>query len=111
MDRIFERGLLYDFYGELLTPHQQKIYSGVVMEDMSLGELSEEEGISRQGIHDLIKRCDKILEDYENKLHLIERFRNIRNTVDDMSDLIENVDNDEIKKSLSADLIKITEEL
>lgn len=41
MDRIFEQTLLYDFYGELLTPHQQKIYEEAVFNDMSLGEISE----------------------------------------------------------------------
>ena len=75
MDKIIERGLLFDFYGELLTDHQQKIYSEAVFNDLSLSELSEEEGISRQGIHDLIKRCDKSLQEYEEKLGLIKRFQ------------------------------------
>ena len=78
MDKIIERGLLFDFYGELLTKHQQKIYSDAVFNDLSLSELSEETGISRQGIHDLIRRCDKQLEQYESKLHLIERFKTIK---------------------------------
>ncbi|MCH5342620.1 MAG: YlxM family DNA-binding protein [Acetatifactor sp.] len=81
MDRIFERTLLYDFYGELLTPHQQNIYECVVFDDMSLGEVAEEQGISRQGVHDLIKRCDKILQEYERKLHLVERFSGAREKI------------------------------
>ena len=74
MEKIFEQALLYDFYGELLTEHQRNIYEDAVFHDMSLGEIAEEKGISRQGVHDLIKRCDKILQDYESKLHLVERF-------------------------------------
>lgn len=74
MEKIFEQALLYDFYGELLTPHQQSIYEDAVYNDMSLGEIAQERGISRQGVHDLIKRCDRILQDYESKLHLVERF-------------------------------------
>ena len=74
MEKIVEQGLLYDFYGELLTEHQKKIYEDAVFNDMSLSEIAEEAGISRQGVHDLIKRCDKILRDYEDKLHLLERF-------------------------------------
>ena len=46
MDKIFEKGLLYDFYGDLLTSHQQKIYEDAVYGDLSLGEIAEQEGIS-----------------------------------------------------------------
>lgn len=74
MERIFEQALLYDFYGELLTEHQRNIYEDAVFNDMSLSEIAQEQGISRQGVHDLIKRCDKILLEYESKLHLVERF-------------------------------------
>ncbi len=88
MDKIFERGLLFDFYGELLTPHQQKIYSEAVFNDLSLSELSESEGISRQGIHDLIKRCDKQLTAYEEKLHLIEKFQRIKKEATKIKDIV-----------------------
>lgn len=81
MEKIFEQGLLYDFYGELLTEHQRSIYEDAVFNDMSLGEIAEERGISRQGVHDLIKRCDKILQDYESKLHLVERFAKAKETI------------------------------
>ena len=74
MDRIYKQTMLFDFYGELLTEHQRAVYTDALYNDMSLGEIAEERGISRQGVHDLIKRCDKILLDYENKLHLVERF-------------------------------------
>ena len=66
MEKIVEQGLLYDFYGELLNEHQRRIYEDAVMNDMSLSEIAQEAGISRQGVHDLIKRCDKTLEDYES---------------------------------------------
>lgn len=81
MDKIYEQTMLFDFYGELLTEHQRSIYEDAVYNDMSLGEIAEERGISRQGVHDLIKRCDKILQDYESKLHLVERFVRAKETV------------------------------
>ncbi len=81
MEKIFEQALLYDFYGELLTAHQQSIYEDAVYNDMSLGEIAAERGISRQGVHDLIKRCDKILADYESKLHLVERFQKAKKQI------------------------------
>ena len=65
MEKIVEQGLLYDFYGELLTEHQRQIYERIVYENLSLSEIAEEQGISRQGVHDLVKRCDKTLLGYE----------------------------------------------
>ena len=49
---------------------------------MSLSEIAEEQGISRQGVHDLIRRCDKALADYEKKLHLLEKFTRVKETVE-----------------------------
>ena len=68
MKDIFKSSLLYDFYGELLTEHQKAIYEDVVFNDLSLSEIAKEKGISRQGVHDMIKRCDRILNGYEEKL-------------------------------------------
>lgn len=81
MEKFVEQTLLYDFYGELLTERQRQVYESVVLEDYSLSEVAEELGISRQGVHDMIKRCNRILEDYEDKLHLVEKFLNIRRQV------------------------------
>ena len=81
MNRLYEQTMLFDFYGELLTEHQRRVYEDAVYQDMSLGEIAEELGISRQGVHDLIRRCDKILLDYESKLHLVERFDRAKETV------------------------------
>ena len=67
MEKIVEQGLLYDFYGELLTEHQRRIYEDMVLNDLSPSEIAKEQGISRQSVHDLKKRCDKILEEYETK--------------------------------------------
>ena len=87
MDKIFEQNLLYDFYGELLTAHQRNVYEAAVYNDMSLSEIAEEQGISRQGVHDLIKRCDKTLSDYESKLHLVERFMRAKEKIRQIEEL------------------------
>ena len=81
MDEILEQTLLYDFYGELLTEHQQKVYEDVVFNDLSYSEVAKEQGISRQGIYDMIKRINRILIGYEEKLHLVEKFIHIREKV------------------------------
>lgn len=104
MEKIVEQGLLYDFYGELLTEHQRRIYEDVVFNDMSLSEIAEEQGISRQGVHDLIRRCDKALQAYEAKLHLMEKFQSVKRTVAQ----IEQVSSEENVKLLAR---RILEEL
>lgn len=96
MEKFVERTLLYDFYGELLTERQRQVYENVVLEDYSLSEVAEELGISRQGVHDMIKRCDKALADYEGKLHLVERFINIREQVMRIHQLASGSDAEEI---------------
>ena len=64
MEKILKQSLLYDFYGVLLNNHQKNIYEEYIINDMSLSEIAEQQGISRQGVHDIIKRCDKALEEY-----------------------------------------------
>lgn len=95
MDEILKQSLLYDFYGELLTEHQKEIYEQFIVEDLSLSEIAKDAGISRQGVHDLIRRCDKILEDYEAKLHLVEKFLSIKEKVHQINGLLEEAPADE----------------
>lgn len=89
MNEILEQALLYDFYGELLTEHQKEIYEQFVLEDLSLGEIAKEAGISRQGVHDLIKRCNQTLKDYEDKLQLVAKFVAIKDKVKQIDDLLD----------------------
>ena len=84
MEKIVEQGLLYDFYGELLTEHQKQIYEAAVYDDMSLTEIADEHGISKQGVHDLIKRCTRTLQEYEDKLHMIRRFDAIKKKAEEL---------------------------
>ena len=81
MEEKLEQAYLYDFYGELLNEHQRQVYEDFVFNDLSLGEIASEEGISRQGVADLIKRCNKTLLDYEAKLHLVEKFMSIKSDI------------------------------
>ncbi len=65
---------LYDFYGDLLGEKQKRLYEASRFQDLSLSEIAENEGISRQGVHDLLKRTEGKLVEYEEKLRLVERF-------------------------------------
>ena len=106
MDKILEKNLLYDFYGELLTEHQKNIYGDLLYGDLSLSELAQTYGISRQGIHDLIKRCDRLLSDYEDKLHLVEKFISVKTSAGDIIKLCneDKADLESIKK-LADDIV------
>ena len=72
--KIVEQGLLYDFYGELLTKHQQSVYEDVVFNDLSSVKLQMNRHYP-SGVHDLIRRCDRTLLGYEEKLGLIAKFQ------------------------------------
>ena len=78
MEEFVKQALLYDFYGELLTDRQKQVYESVVIDDCSLSEAAEELGISRQGVHDMVRRCTNTLEEYEKKLGLVEKFLKIK---------------------------------
>jgi len=104
MDKIVKQGLLYDFYGELLTEHQKQIYEDAVYNDMSLAEIAQEQGISRQGVHDLIKRCNKILQSYEEKLHLVEKFTDAKRKlkeIDELAKVSESLSKEELREQIS----------
>ncbi|KRN88608.1 putative DNA-binding protein [Ligilactobacillus ceti] len=65
---------LFDFYEPLLTKKQMEYISLYYRDDFSLGEIAENYAVSRQAVYDNIKRTEKILEEYENKLHLYQAF-------------------------------------
>lgn len=87
MEKIVRQGILFDIYGKLLTERQYQIYSDVVFGDLSLSEAADVYGISRQGVHDHIKRCDKLLEGYEEKLRILDTDRQIQALADAALDI------------------------
>ena len=87
METKIELAYLYDFYGELLNEHQRQIYEDFVLNDLSLGEIASDEGISRQAVHDMVKRTSKKLIEYEKKLHLVEKFMHIKENVGQIHEL------------------------
>lgn len=74
IDKMFEIGLLYDFYSELLTPHQKRISQLYFEDNYTLAEIADETGISRQAVHDAVSKSEKSLRGYEEKLGLAKRF-------------------------------------
>ncbi len=80
--------MLYDFYGELLTPKQAQAIDLYYNEDLSLAEIAEPMEISRQGVRDTIKRGEKLLFSMEERLGLVNRFMNLE---EEMQDVIKDV--------------------
>lgn len=114
MEKIVEQNLLFDFYGELLTGHQQKVYQDAVFNDMSLSEVADNYGISRQGVHDLLKRCDKTMQEYEDKLQLISRFAAVKEKllkIQELTDSLEDGCLQEGKRQIRKLAAEILEEL
>ena len=77
--------MLLDFYGELLTEKQRQCYDLHYNEDLSLAEIAEQSGISRQAVWDNIRRAEAALQDIEEKTGLIRRFQETRRTLDELS--------------------------
>lgn len=75
IEERLELSLLYDFYGALLKENQRRMFEASVLEDYNFSEIAQDEGITRQGAYDTVKRATKQLEMYEGKLGLVERFR------------------------------------
>lgn len=73
IEKLLHISLLFDFYGQLLTVRQRELVELYFQNDLSLGELAGEFGVSRQAIHDILKRAREILEEYEAKLGLVQR--------------------------------------
>ncbi len=75
VEKTIQISMLYDFYGELLTPRQKEVLQYYYEENYSLSETAEELGVSRQAVHDTIHKAEKALRSYEQKLGLVERFK------------------------------------
>ena len=78
MDDVLYKSLLYDYYGALLTDKQREVFEMYYLTDMSLSEIAENSGVSPQGISDMLKRSEKLLSKYEQKLNLIAGNNGIR---------------------------------
>lgn len=77
-NQTYRMTMLYDFYGELLTDRQKEFFDLYYNDDLSLSEIAENAGISRQGVRDVIVRAEGIMQEFEDKTGLIRRFEAMR---------------------------------
>ena len=104
MNDLFEQSILYDIYGILLDEKQRLVYEYHVIDDLSFNEIGEELNLSRQAVHDLFKRANKKLNDFESKLFLSKRLKDI----EFYGNEILNICSDNHIKSLSKKIISLT---
>ncbi len=106
LEKMIQISMLYDFYGQLLTEKQREIMHYYYEDDYSLGEIAENLEISRQAVYDTIKKSEKILKEYEEKLQLYERFKETEDTfkrvIEKINELIRRYNqDDDIKVELN----------
>lgn len=104
MEKNLAISMLYDFYKELLTEKQAEAIELYYNQDLSLSEIAEHLQITRQGVRDSIKRGEKLLEDLESKLGIVQRFMNMQHIVNSVYTCIEEIEQINDKKLYSTEL-------
>lgn len=88
LEKVEQMILLKDFYGPLLTQRQQEVLNLYYEQDWSFTEIAAHLRVTRQAVYDLIKRCEHGLQEYEERLHLVERFRTTRQQIEEVYRLL-----------------------
>lgn len=109
MDNVYKMSMLLDFYGQMLTKRQYEIMDLHFNSDYSLGEIAQHFNISRQGVHDNIKRCKGILTNMEEKLGLLNKFAMQKDKEKKILKYLEGIDKSNMKKE-DISILKMVEE-
>ena len=112
LDELVNISMLYDFYGELFSDHKKRVFEDYILNDLSLSEIADELNISRQGVHDIVKRCSQELKNYEDRLSLMKKFTAIKQKLTSIKELcIEipktgDIDKTHLIETLADDILK-----
>ncbi|MBM7613631.1 YlxM family DNA-binding protein [Alkaliphilus hydrothermalis] len=113
LEKTIEISLLFDFYSQLLTDRQREMIDLYYNQDFSLGEISETFEISRQAVYDTLKRTEKILYEYEEKLKLVKLFTSrsekLQKTLETILTLEDEIQKGSTKEALMQPLDEIKE--
>lgn len=101
LDEVVRLAYLYDFYGPLLKDRHREIFEQYVLDDLSLSEIANEYEITRQGVYDIVKRCSKKLESYEDKLMLFYKFRLAKERLMQVEELVNQNEGSDKKQILT----------
>ena len=121
-NQAYRMAMLFDFYGDLLTERQREFYDLYYNEDLSLAEIAENYGISRQGVRDVIVRAEAAMTEIEDKTHIIRRFQQSRTAISAINAaadrLLQSIDRrsyndamlDEIARTIKENVAKLEQE-
>ena len=109
VSRKIELAWLTAFYGGLLTDKQRQVLTLHCEEDLSLAEIAQEAGVSRQGVHDMLTRAAQRLFDMEEKLGMAARFRTMEDGLEECRNLLKEKRYDEAERAIDT-LIRLDQE-
>lgn len=104
VEKTVRMSLLFDFYGELLTERQQEFFALYYDHDLSLGEIAQQYGVSRQAVYDILRRSSQALQGFEEKLQLVRRHERQTELIESLADQLEAVEH-ELKLAGVADAL------
>ena len=110
---MFEKNLalvpLFDIYGKLLSDEKQQMFEMYFGDDLSLSEIAEETGISRQGVRDNLKKCERQLVLFEEKLGFYKKIKDVEGAVSDLEKLRVSPDDSDLLLKIIDTLNKVSE--
>ncbi|MBS6198162.1 YlxM family DNA-binding protein [Oscillospiraceae bacterium CLA-AA-H272] len=110
-NQTYRMTMLFDFYGEVLTPRQKEFFDLYYNEDLSLAEIAENYGISRQGVRDVIVRAEAIMTDLEDKTGLMKRFMLMQQQVQAILDAAEKIQTVNYRQYDNPELARLANEI
>lgn len=110
-NQTYRMTMLFDFYGEVLTPRQKEFFDLYYNEDLSLAEIAENYGISRQGVRDVIVRAEAIMTDLEDKTGLMKRFILMQQQVQAILDAAEKIQTVNYRQYDNPELARLADEI
>lgn len=110
-NQTYRMTMLFDFYGEVLTPRQKEFFDLYYNEDLSLAEIAENYGISRQGVRDVIVRAEAIMTDLEDKTGLMKRFLQMQQQVQTILDAAEKIQTVNYRQYDNPELARLADEI
>lgn len=110
-NQTYRMTMLFDFYGEVLTPRQKEFFDLYYNEDLSLAEIAENYGISRQGVRDVIVRAEAIMTDLEDKTGLMKRFMLMQQQVQAILDAAEKIQSVNYRQYDNPELARLADEI